>query len=68
MPRIIIRDGTGPDEGHCLSFDLAQVLATLGSHSISSSWSYRDLWFVSQDDQEVPELEQDSDATRLLSG
>ena len=68
MPKIIIRDGTGPNEGNCLSFDLAQVLAALGPHAISSYWSYRDLWFVSHDDQEVPELEQDSEAMHLLSG
>jgi len=68
MPKIIIRDGTEPNEGNCLSFDLAQVLAALGPHAISSSWSYRDLWFVSHDDQEVPELEQDSEAMRLISG
>lgn len=68
MPKVIIRDGTEPDEGTCLSFDLAEVLAALGPRAITSSWSYRDLEFVSRNEQEVPELEQNLEATRPLSG
>jgi hypothetical protein len=68
MPKLLIRDGTGPGEGNFLSFDLAQVLAILGPRTARSSWSYRDLWFVTHDEQDLPELEQESDATQRLSG
>lgn len=68
MPRIIIRDGTAPEEGFCLSFDLVEVLAALGPRVASSTWSYRDLWFVTHDEKDVPELDQENHANRLLSG
>ena len=68
MPKVIIRDGTRPGEGNCLSFDLAQVLASLGPRARTSSWSCHDLWFVTCDEQDVPELEQESDASQFLSG
>ena len=68
MARIIIRDGTEPNEGNCLSFDLAEILTALGPRAITSSWAYRDLEFVSRSEQEGPQLEQDLEATLPLSG
>jgi hypothetical protein len=68
MIKIIIRDGTGTDEGNFLSFDLREVLAALGPRAGASSWSFRDLEFVCRDGQEVSELKQDSRATSRLSG
>jgi hypothetical protein len=55
-----IRDGittTG-----ALNFDLDEILGALRPLIVDSMWRCRDLWFTSQDELDVPELERKSES------